>query len=93
MIELIRGKYGEELAENCPMNAFNKYGKIYSIHMCNDGSIRVPCALGKDASHVHCRSITKLALYAGKVLRDKESFLALLRMYISRPHVKSNISS
>lgn len=84
MIELISARYGEDLAKNCPMNFFNKCGKVYSIHMCNDGNIRVPCAIGRDASHVDCRSITKVALYAGKVLRDRKSLFALLKMYHSR---------
>ena len=85
MIELIRGTYGEELAHNCPMNVLNTQGKTNSLHMCNDGSVRVPCALGKGADHVHCRSITKVALYAGRVLRDKDSLRTLLRMYHSKP--------
>jgi len=88
MIELIHAKYGEDLARNCPMNIFNIRGKVYALHMCNDGTVRVPCALGKDADHVHCRSITKVALYAGKVLRDRESLWALLRMYHSKPHLE-----
>ncbi len=90
MIELIRGKYGRVLSENCPMNNFNNYGRIYSVHMCNDGTIRVPCALGKDACHADCRSITKIAIYAGKVLRDRESFAALLRMYVSDQNRRSS---
>jgi len=89
MIELIRGKYSEELAKNCPMNILNKNVKPFSLHMCNDGSIRVPCAFGMGAEHLHCRSITKVALYAGKVLRDRKSFLALFRMYHSKPYSKN----
>jgi sulfatase maturation enzyme AslB (radical SAM superfamily) len=86
MIELIHVKYGKELAQHCPMNVFNRQGKVYSLHMCNDGNIRFPCAMGEDADHLHCRSITKVALYAAKVLRDKDSLRALLRMYHSKPH-------
>jgi sulfatase maturation enzyme AslB (radical SAM superfamily) len=90
MIELIHVKYGEALVEHCPMNVFNRQEKVYSLHMCNNGTIRFPCALGKNADHLHCRSITKLALYAAKVLRDKDSLRALLRMYHSKPHHDGN---
>ncbi len=88
MIELIRSKYSEDLAKKCPMNALNENVKTYSLHMCNDGTIRVPCAFGAGASHLHCRSITKVALYAGKVLHDRDSLLALFRMYHSKPYSK-----
>lgn len=88
MIELIRAKYSEELAKNCPMNLFNRNVRIHSLHMCNDGSIRVPCAFGMQAAHLHCRSVTKVALYAGKILRDRTSLLALFRMYHSKPYSK-----
>lgn len=88
MIELIQSKYGADLAENCPMNVFNRKSRVYSIHMCNDGSIRLPCALGKDASCLECRSVTKLALYAGKILFDRRSLHALLQMYHSKPYGK-----
>lgn len=88
MIELLRAKYGEELAKNCPMNVFNENRKTYCLHMCNDGNIRIPCAIGKDSSHLYCRSVTKVALYAGKVLKDKESFFSLIKMYLSSPHNK-----
>ena len=88
MIELIRFKYSEELAKNCPMNTINKDSKGYSLHMCNDGNIRIPCAFGMGASHLHCRSITKVALYAGKVLHDRASLLGLFRMYHSKPYSK-----
>jgi sulfatase maturation enzyme AslB (radical SAM superfamily) len=87
MIELIRGKYGEEMAQDCPMNILNRGGRGgCSLHMCNDGSIRVPCALGRDADCLQCRSVTKIALYAGLVLRDKRSLLAAFRMYHSKPY-------
>lgn len=86
MIELIRAAYGEEMAQDCPMNVCNKQGRVYSLHMCNNGSIRVPCALGRDADCIHCRSVTKLALYAGMVLRDKRSLLAAFIMYHSKSH-------
>ncbi|MDD5477553.1 MAG: radical SAM protein [Candidatus Omnitrophica bacterium] len=88
MIELLRTKYGEELAENCPMNVFNKTRKTYCLHMRNDGNIRTPCAIGNNSSHLYCRSVTKVALYAGLVLKDKESFLSLIRMYLSTMHTK-----
>jgi hypothetical protein len=87
MIELIRDQYGEELSHDCPMNLLNRRGSGgYSLHMCNDGSIRVPCALGRDANCLQCRSVTKMALYAGLVLRDKRSLLAAFRMYHSKSH-------
>jgi len=90
MIELIRATYGEEMAHNCPMNVLNEQGNALSLHMCHDGSIRLPCALGGDADCLQCRSITKLALYAGMVLRDKRSLLAAFRMYHSKPYGKHN---
>ena len=87
MIELIRAQYGEQLARDCPMNTLNGSGKGgCSLHMCHDGSIRLPCALGKDADCLQCRSVTKIALYAGLVLRDKRSLLAAFRMYHSKSH-------
>lgn len=88
MIKLIGTEYGKELMENCPMNVFNRCGRVHCLHMCNDGTIRIPCAIGTDADHFECRSVTKLALYAGTVLRDRKSFLSLLRMYLSKPHNK-----
>lgn len=91
MIELIRAKYGKEMMENCPMNVFNNRGKSFCLHMCNDGSIRVPCAIGANANHLECRSVTKLALYAGKVLNDRKSFIALLKMYLSKPQGEEKI--
>jgi sulfatase maturation enzyme AslB (radical SAM superfamily) len=91
MIELIRAAYGEELARDCPMNILNRRGRGgCSLHMCNDGSIRVPCALGRDADCLQCRSVTKIALYAGMILQDKRSLLALFRMYHSTPYNKQN---
>lgn len=90
MIDLIRGKYGKVLAQECLMNVNNTKSRIYSIHMCNDGMIRKPCALGADADCFHCRSVTKLALYAGIKLRDKPSLLALLGMYHSKPYCREN---
>jgi len=89
MLELLKTKYGKALAGHCPMNVLNHGGRVDSIHMCNDGKIRVPCALGPDADCVQCRSVTTLALYAGKVLKDKESLRALLYMYHSKSHVKT----
>lgn len=87
MIELLRAQYGEELSYDCPMNILNRRGRgVYSLHMCNDGSIRVPCALGMDADCLQCRSVTKMALYAGMSLRDKKSLLAAFRMYHSKSH-------
>lgn len=93
MIELIRAKYGEELARDCPMNILNRRGRgVYSLHMCNDGSIRVPCALGRDADCLQCRSVTKIALYASLTLRDKESLAILLQLYHSKPYGKRGSS-
>lgn len=88
MIELLRDKYGKVLAKNCLMNVFNRKARIYSIHMCNDSFIRVPCALGRYADCLHCRSVTKLALYSAIVLRDRRSLLSLLGMYHSKPHCR-----
>jgi len=85
MIELLRPQYGEELAKNCPMNVFNRQKSASCLHLCNDGTVRIPCAFGHDADHVRCRSITKLALYAAQTWRDKESYIRLLRMFHSRP--------
>jgi sulfatase maturation enzyme AslB (radical SAM superfamily) len=91
MIELIRATYGEEMAQDCPMNILNRSGRGgCSLHMCNDGSIRVPCALGRDANCLECRSITKLSLYAGVTLRDKRSLVAAFRMYHSKPYGEQN---
>ncbi len=83
MIELLDPKYGEELAKECPMNLYNKKSRVYCFHLCNDGTIRIPCSIGRDASHIDCRSITKIALYAGTILKDKKSYRSLLRMYLS----------
>jgi sulfatase maturation enzyme AslB (radical SAM superfamily) len=88
MIDLLRAEYGTELAQNCPMNVFNNRGRAYAIHLCNDGKVRIPCALGDNANHLECRSVTKLALYAGKVLHERASFHALIRMYLSKPYRK-----
>lgn len=86
MIELLDPKYGEELAKECPMNLFNTKSRVYCLHLCNDGTIRIPCSLGHDASHVECRSITKIGLYAGTILNDRKSYRSLLRMYLSNYH-------
>jgi Fe-coproporphyrin III synthase len=87
MMELLCAAYGEDLARDCPMNILNRSGRGgCSLHMCNDGSIRVPCALGRDADCLQCRSVTKMALYAGLVLRDKRSLVAAFRMYHSKPY-------
>jgi Fe-coproporphyrin III synthase len=81
MIELLHSRYGEELARGCMMNRNNTEQRVHSIHMRNDGSIQDPCALGPDADCLKCRSVTHIALYAGKHLRDKPSLLSLFRMY------------
>jgi MoaA/NifB/PqqE/SkfB family radical SAM enzyme len=93
MIKLISGKHNEEIANNCLMNIQSSNNKVYSIHMCNDGTIRVPCALGKDANCLECRSVTQLALYSGLILRDKSSLFALFRMYHSKPHKNHKTAS
>jgi MoaA/NifB/PqqE/SkfB family radical SAM enzyme len=97
MIDLIRPAYSKDMGDNCPMDILNKKKEnVLSLHLCNNGEIRIPCALGiacslgKGASHDDCRSVTKLALYAGKVLKDKESFYALVRMYLSSYYYKNN---
>jgi sulfatase maturation enzyme AslB (radical SAM superfamily) len=92
MIELLHSKYSEKLAQNCLMNRNNTEQRVHSIHMRNDGSIQTPCALGPDADCLKCRSVTHVALFAGKYQRDRESLLALFRMYHAkyqtseRPH-------
>ncbi|MCP3660104.1 MAG: hypothetical protein GY830_07260 [Bacteroidetes bacterium] len=84
MIELINVKYSEEIAKHCLMNIHNK--DVHSIHMCNDGNIRLPCALGEKVNCLDCRSVTTLALHAGMLLKDRQSLHALLRMYHSKIH-------
>lgn len=86
MIELLRSEHGKEMAKNCLMNVSNNNARVNSIHLCNDGSIRKPCALGCDANCEECRSITHVALYAGRILRDKKSVLALFGMYHTKTH-------
>jgi MoaA/NifB/PqqE/SkfB family radical SAM enzyme len=81
MIELIHSRHGAELARTCLMNRNNPEGRVHSLHMRNDGSLQTPCALGPDADCTRCRSVTHLALHAGKILRDGPSLLALFRMY------------
>ena len=91
MIELIRPAYSKEMEDKCPMDMLNKNKEIIlSLHLCNNGEIRIPCALGSSTSHYNCRNITKLALYAGKILKDKKSFYTLVRMYLSSYHHKKN---
>ena len=90
MIELIRPAYSKQMADKCPMDILNKKKEnILSLHLDNNGEIRIPCALGY-TSHKDCKSVTKLALYAGKILKDKESFYALVRMYLSSYYYKKN---
>ncbi|MBW1650487.1 MAG: radical SAM protein [Deltaproteobacteria bacterium] len=85
MIELFHPKYDKDLADKCPMNIFKKDNhNIYCIHLCNNGKVRLPCALGKDTAHEECRSIGKMALIAGKVFKDKESYLSLLMLFNSK---------
>jgi MoaA/NifB/PqqE/SkfB family radical SAM enzyme len=97
MIDLIRPSYSKDMGDNCPMDMLNKKQEnILSLHLCNNGEIRSPCALGsacalgKKNGHDNCRSVTKLALYAGKLLKDKASFYALVRMYLSSYYYKKN---
>lgn len=87
MIELLRPKYSKALADNCQMDIFNKKGRIYTLHMCNDGSIRVPCTFGRSACREtcgECRSVTMVAIYAARILRDKESLFSLFKAYHSK---------
>jgi sulfatase maturation enzyme AslB (radical SAM superfamily) len=81
MIRLLHPQYDEVLAQNCMMNRHNTAQRVHSIHMRNDGSLQTPCALGPDVDCLKCRSITHVALFAAKYLRDPESLLALFRMY------------
>jgi MoaA/NifB/PqqE/SkfB family radical SAM enzyme len=90
MIELLHPKYDREMAESCPMNVLNTRSRNCSLHLCNDGTVRVPCAIGQEADHLRCRSITKVALYAGMVLHDRPSYLALMRMYLTRSNHKKH---
>ncbi len=91
MIELIRPVYSEKLADNCLMNILNPNKKnVLSLHLCNNGEIRVRCALGAYTSCMNCRSVTTLALYAGKIMRDKESLYSLIRMYLSNYYYRKN---
>jgi MoaA/NifB/PqqE/SkfB family radical SAM enzyme len=84
MIELLHPKYDEDMAESCSMNVLSTKVKNCSLHLTNDGTIRVPCAIGQEADHLKCRSITKVAMYAGTVLHDKASYLSLMQMYLTR---------
>lgn len=84
MIELLHPKFDEEMAANCSMNVLHTKGKVCSLHLTNDGAVRVPCAIGQEADHLKCRSITKVAMYAGTVLHDKASYLSLMQMYLTR---------
>ncbi|MCD4814524.1 radical SAM protein [bacterium] len=88
MLELLKNKYGQQMAANCPMDFNNVHSRVYSVHMCNDGSLRSPCALGENADCQNCRSVTKIALYAGVVMHDRTSINSLLRMYHSKHHTK-----
>ncbi|MFC1485196.1 hypothetical protein ACFL5N_01945 [bacterium] len=91
MIELIRGKYGKSITDNCPMNVLNKKSRVHCVHLCNNGFVRIPCSLGEDADCLECRSVTTMGLYAGKVLNDKKSLIALFRMYHAKPHNKPDL--
>ncbi len=86
MLELIKSKYNDHFDKQCPMNA--KDNNVTSLHMCNDGTIRIPCALGPEADCKKCRSVTATALYAGLIDNDRSSKLALYRMYHSKSHAK-----
>jgi len=88
MIELIREEHGKILAKNCLMNVNNPDCK--SIHLMNNGKIRSPCAIGDNAIHEDCRNVTKMGLYGGLVLKDKETYGALLRMYNTKGNKNIN---
>jgi len=83
MIELLHPDYGKELAENCFMNVNLSTEKrsVTTLHLSYDGTIKTPCTYGTDETCEKCRSITHVALYASKVLKDKESLLMLLNGY------------
>jgi hypothetical protein len=81
MIDLIHSRHDDTLARTCLMNRNHPEGRVHSLHLRNDGSIQTPCALGPEADCRRCRSVTHVALHAGQVLRDKQSLLALFRMY------------
>lgn len=79
--------YSKDMGDNCPMDILNKQKKnILSLHLCNNGKIRIQCALGIYSNHRQCRSITKLAPF----LKDKASSYALVRMYLSSYYYKKN---
>ena len=84
MIELLHPKYDQELADKCPMNILNKNNTRYCLHLCNNGMVRIPCALGKNASHNECRNLGKMALLTGKIFKDKQSFFSLLTLFNSK---------
>ncbi len=83
MIELLRSKYGKELTENCQMNVnlSTERNSVNTLHLSNDGTIKSPCTFGSDEICDKCRSITHVALYAAKVLRDRDSLYMLLNGY------------
>lgn len=83
MIELLHPKYGKQLAKNCFMNVnlSSKKKSVTTLHLAYDGTIKTPCTYGTDETCEKCRSITHVALYASKVLKDRESLYMLLDGY------------
>jgi MoaA/NifB/PqqE/SkfB family radical SAM enzyme len=83
MIELLHPKYSKELAENCFMNVnlSSESKSVTTLHLAYDGTIKTPCTYGTDETCEKCRSITHVALYASKVLKDRESLYMLLDGY------------
>ncbi|MCF6243207.1 MAG: hypothetical protein L3J74_17950, partial [Bacteroidales bacterium] len=83
MIELLKPKYSKDMAANCYMNVnlSTKNKSVTTLHLAYDGTIKVPCTYGTDETCEKCRSITHVALYASRVLKDRDSLFMLLDGY------------
>lgn len=83
MIELLHPKYSKDMAAKCFMNVklSTETKSVTTLHLAYDGTIKVPCSYGSDETCEKCRSITHVALYASKVLRDRASLHMLLDGY------------
>jgi len=83
MIELLHPDFSKELTENCCMNVnlSTESKPVTCLHLSNDGTIKVPCTFGSEEMCYKCRSITHVALYAARVLKDRQSLHMLLNGY------------
>ncbi len=83
MIELLHPKYSKDMAAKCFMNVNLSTEKksVTTLHLSYDGTIKVPCTYGTDETCEKCRSITHVALYASRVLKDRASLHMLLDGY------------